>query len=83
MLHQVVSVEWVQGTTIKLLFDDHQAGMLDLSKYVTFDGYLSKLKEEDFFKQVSVNQELGTIFWPHDIDFCPDRLYSWAILSIQ
>jgi hypothetical protein len=79
MLHQVIRVEWVQGTTIKLSFEDKRNGTLDLSKYVTFDGYLSPLKDEGFFRQVSVNQELGTICWPKEIDFCPDRLYSWAI----
>ena len=82
MLHQVVSVEWVRGTILQLTFEGGHVGTLELSKLVTFDGYLSKLKNEDFFRKVSINTELGTICWPDEIDFCPDSLHKWAFEDI-
>ncbi len=36
------------------------------------------LEDPAFFRQVHVNDELGTIVWPNEADFCPDLLYRWA-----
>jgi len=38
----------------------------------------SPLREPDFFRQVTVNSEIGTICWPNDADLCPDVLYALA-----
>ena len=32
----------------------------------------------EFFKQVSVDREAGTLVWPNGVDFCPDVLYAEA-----
>jgi hypothetical protein len=42
-------------------------------------GILEKLKDPEFFKKVTVDQELGTITWPGDLDFDPDYLYAQGI----
>jgi hypothetical protein len=35
------------------------------------------VKEDiEFFQQVQVDPEAGTIVWPNEVDFCPDVLYS-------
>ncbi len=34
--------------------------------------------DDQFFQQVSVNPELGTVTWPNGADLCPDVLYSFA-----
>ena len=36
------------------------------------------LEEIEFFKQVRVDPEIGTLVWPNKVDFCPDVLYSEA-----
>jgi hypothetical protein len=36
------------------------------------------LEEIDFFKQVQVDPEAGTLVWPNGVDLCPDVLYSLA-----
>ena len=39
-------------------------------------GVFAPLQDVDFFSQVRVDPEAGTIIWPNDVDFCPDVLYS-------
>ena len=37
------------------------------------------LEDPQFFRQVRVDPELGTIVWPNEADFCPDLLHQWAL----
>jgi len=39
-------------------------------------GVFRPLQDMDFFRQVRVDREAGTLVWPNDVDFCPDVLYS-------
>ena len=32
----------------------------------------------EFFRQVTVDREGGTVVWPNGVDFCPDVLYAEA-----
>jgi len=34
------------------------------------------LPERDYFAQVRVNPDTGTIYWPNDADLDPDVLYA-------
>jgi hypothetical protein len=36
------------------------------------------LHDSEFFKQVRVDPEAGTLVWPNGVDFRPDVLYSLA-----
>jgi hypothetical protein len=36
------------------------------------------LQDIEFFAQVSVDPEAGTLCWPNGVDFCPDVLYAEA-----
>jgi hypothetical protein len=41
-------------------------------------GVFGPLENVEFFRQVQVDSEAGTIVWPNGVDFCPDVLYSLA-----
>jgi hypothetical protein len=41
-------------------------------------GVMAPLADPEFFRQVSVDEEAGTIHWPNGVDLCPDVLYSRA-----
>jgi len=41
-------------------------------------GVFRPLADVDFFKQVRLEPDAGTIAWPNGVDFCPDVLYSLA-----
>jgi hypothetical protein len=36
------------------------------------------MADVEFFKQVTVDREAGTLVWPNGVDFCPDVLYAEA-----
>lgn len=47
-------------------------------KVVGRGGVFAPLEEIEFFKQVKVDSESGTIVWHNDVDLDPDVLYSEA-----
>ena len=77
MLPRVTEVKCTEGYRIELTFTDGTCGELDLKDWIVDQGgVFEPLEDPDFFRQVRVNRELGTIQWPNDVDFCPDVLYS-------
>ena len=36
------------------------------------------MEEVDYFCEVTVDREAGTVVWPNGVDFCPDVLYAEA-----
>lgn len=72
-------VEVLGGYRLRLMFDDGVVGEVDLeSRIVARGGVFEALEDPAFFRRVAVHPELGTIFWPNGVDFCPDVLRHWA-----
>ncbi len=78
MLKDVVEVRPLDGYRLFLRFEDGAEGEVDVAKMVRFEGVFAPLAERDFFLQVRVNPEIGTICWPNDADLDPDVLYSFV-----
>ena len=76
MLKDVVAVEPLPNSLLKVRFDDGTEGVVDVSKMVSFSGIFEPLKDEAFFDQVSVHPELGTVRWPNDADLDSEVLYA-------
>ena len=77
MSARIVDVRWLGGFRLELTFADGLRGELDLAEVIKGkDGVFIPLRDAQFFKQVFVNQELGTIAWPNEVDLDPDVLYS-------
>ncbi len=76
MLKDIVSVQPLDGYQLRLRFEDGIEGTIDLAQIVRFEGVFAPLKNRDYFLQVRVNSELGTICWSNDADLDPDVLYS-------
>ena len=75
----VADVRVLDGYAIELTFSDGVRGTVDLAKRIVGrGGVFGPLEAPQFFRQVAVNRELGTIVWPNGADFCPDMLYRWA-----
>lgn len=75
----VVNVKPLGGHKLELSFKDGLCAVVDLDKVIErFDGVFEPLNDPDYFRQVRVDPEAGTIVWPNGADICPDVLYSYA-----
>lgn len=75
----VAEVQVLDGYQVELTFSDGARGVVDLERRIlNRGGIFEALESADFFRQVTVDGELGTIVWPNGADFCPNLLYDWA-----
>jgi hypothetical protein len=79
MFPRIRQVRHVHDHRLELGFTDGTTKELDFRKWITGrGGVFLDLEDVEFFKQVLVDPEAGTIVWPNGVDFCPDVLYSLA-----
>ncbi len=81
MLKDIVAVSAQPGYQLDLCFEDGVTGRLNISQLIEFSGVFEPLQDLNYFAQVRVNPELGTIEWPNQVDLDPDVLY--ALLTGQ
>ena len=73
-MNDVVEVRYVRDYTLWLRFQDGMCGEVDISR--SFRGpVFEPLRDLEFFKQVRVDPEIGTIVWPNGADVAPETLY--------
>ena len=73
-LEDVIDVKALDGYRLRLRFDDGAQGVVDISKLVPFKGIFKALNDKEFFSRVSVNQDIGTIYWENGADLSPASL---------
>jgi len=78
MSYDVVSAIYEGDYRIALTFNNGKKGVVDFSEYLLKGGVFDRFKDIDFFKDFSVNDELGTLTWRDDVDVAPEKLYSKA-----
>ena len=79
MSPRVKAVSYAGEYRLILTFTDGEERELNLQdRIVGRGGVFRPLEDLEFFSQVSVDPEAGTIIWPNGVDFCPDVLYSLA-----
>lgn len=76
MLKDITEVHALENYQLRLKFEDGVEGVVDIAGLIRFTGVFALLKDQDYFTQVRVNPELGTICWPNDADIDPDVLYA-------
>ena len=83
MLKDVVSAVYKQGYQIEITFEDGVSGIVDFAKYLDQRGEVfEKFKDMEFFKNFTVNRELGVLTWGDDeVDIAPETLYAEATNS--
>jgi hypothetical protein len=74
--YEIVDVEHLGGFRLRLTFADGVLSELDLA--AKFQGdvgpVFQPLRDPEFFAQVTVDAELGTITWPNGADLAPEVL---------
>ena len=79
MFPRVRGVRHLRDYQLELRFSDGTIAELDFRRRVVGrGGVFQPLQDIDFFRQVAVDQEAGTLVWPNGVDFCPDVLYAEA-----
>lgn len=73
----VSGVAVVGDHVLRLLFSDGTVGDVDFSAE-HWTGVLEPLSDPEYFAQVTVDAEAGTVAWPNGIDLAPEPLYEQA-----
>lgn len=80
MFPRVVSVRYLREYWLELTFAEGRKGRLDFRERISGrGGPFRALKDVEFFKQVRVDPEAGTLVWPNDLDLDLDVLYCAAM----
>ncbi len=79
MFPRVRGVRHIKDYRLELTFSDGTVAELDFRRRVVGrGGVIRALENLDFFRQVTLDPEGGTVAWPNGVDFCPDVLYAEA-----
>ena len=79
MLPRVNAVKHLKDYELQISFINGTVATLDLrDRIFSRGGVFKPLQSIDYFKQVSVDRDAGTVIWPNGVDFCPDVLYAAA-----
>ena len=76
MLIDIVEATALEGYRVRLRFEDGVTGELDLATIIRFEGVFAPLKDLNRFRELRVQPDLGTIYWPNGADLDPAVLYA-------
>ncbi len=74
MLYQIVAAKARPGYRLWIRFADGKEGEVDLSSLVG-KGVFARWEDPAEFAKVYIDEEMGTVAWPGDLDLAADALY--------
>lgn len=77
-LCDVIDVQVLGHYRLRLTFSDGLTGDVDVSHLRKRGGVFTPLHKAQYFRQVKVDPELGTVVWPNGADLAPEVLYEEA-----
>jgi len=78
MFLEVIKADYLDGYRVKLLFNNGETRIVDLSQ--TLNGSVfAPLKDLDFFKRFTI--KFNTIEWENGADFAPEYLYEIGVAA--
>ena len=81
-LVHVTAVEVTGDHRLHLAFEDGAEGEIDLSSWC-WRGVFEPLADPTYFRQVTLDEELGTIVWPNGADIAPETLHGWVVRGLK
>ncbi len=72
---RICSVEPLDGFIMRLAFEDGTERTIDLAGELWGPVFEPLRENRELFRQVRVDEELGTIVWPNGADMDPDVLH--------
>lgn len=79
MFHEIYTVEdfeVVAPYTLRITFNDNSVQIINFGSMLRGELY-GPLRDLDFFNQVRLDAEAGTLVWPNEADFDPATLHDW------
>jgi len=78
MLFDVVSARHIKDYELELAFEDGSKGIVDFSEYRSRGGVFAKFNDPAYFKNFTIDKELGVISWAGGVDIASESLYAKA-----
>jgi hypothetical protein len=72
---RLLEAEHTEGCLIRLRWADGLAAEVDFSHLLDREGVWLPLRDPEFFRNVAIYPSGSTIYWPGEVDICPDTLY--------
>jgi len=76
--HEIRSVYPVKDFHLILEFENREYRVIDMRPFLKGQVF-EPLKDFNYFRQVKVDGDAGTIVWPNDADMDPDVLYAQSV----
>jgi hypothetical protein len=80
---RIRTVEPLEGFVLRLGFDDGTVREIDLEPELWGPVFEPLRVDPGLFRQVRVDEELGTVVWPNGADLDPDVLHGEAPPAVQ
>jgi hypothetical protein len=74
MWEDPINVQVISKNTLEVLFEDGIKGQIIFNPS-RFRGVFKALENENTFKKVFIDREVGTIAWENGLDLAPDVMY--------
>jgi hypothetical protein len=71
----ITNVEVLKDRVVRLCFSDETERVVDLQPFLWGPVFGRIAADDDYFGQVRVDPEVGTIVWPNGADLDPDVLH--------
>jgi hypothetical protein len=78
MFLEVIKADYLDGYRVKLLFNNGETRIVDLSQSLN-GSVFAPLKDLDFFKRFTI--KFNTIEWENGADFAPEYLYEIGVAA--
>lgn len=78
MHYDVIEAKYIEGYKLELTFENGKKGIVDFKDYVKKGGVFSRFADIEYFRQFYINEEIGVLCWPDDVDIAPETLYHEA-----
>jgi len=78
MYYDVVQAKLKGYHLLEITFENGRSGTVDFHRFIEQGGIFARLADPEYFRQFSINRELGVITWLNEVDVAPETLYAEA-----
>ena len=74
-MSRIIKATPLPDHVLLLFFESGHVKLLDMKAYIEKGGVWAEIESWQVFSQVKVQEDLGGLMWPGEIDFCPDTAF--------